>query len=404
MRSLLLVLFFILGTVMGGTTIAAEDNSSDSLMQPNWWNFQGTLTDSLGNPLTGEYPIRFQLFDAETGGNNLYTEINSVTVVDGCYSVYIGEVTPIDPGILLLNPDVWLEVSVRDLSQWIVLDPRIRVVQVPAAMVAATALFALDGNPGPTGPTGPTGPQGDPGPTGPTGPTGPIGPEGPPGPTGPTGPQGDPGPSGPTGPTGPIGPEGPPGPTGPTGPQGDPGPTGVTGPTGDTGPAGPTGPIGPIGPIGPTGPQGDIGPTGLQGDIGPTGPQGDIGPTGPTGPEGPLVTRAGLLCPPGYVDAGAFCIQPDEGPATANWFDANQNCYAQSEGRLCTANEWYVACERRVELGLNDMLDGDSEWTSDISGSDAPAVNHAVLLGGADFCSQRTSQQIGSPQVYRCCQ
>jgi hypothetical protein len=104
------------------------------------------------------------------------------------------------------------------------------------------------------------------------------------------------------------------------------------------------------------------------------------------------------------VDAGAFCIQPNEITTAVNWFDANTQCYAQSEGRLCTPGEWYVACTQRVALGLNDMLDGDKEWTSDLSGTDAPDVNHAVLLGGDTFCSERTSQQVGGLHVYRCCQ
>lgn len=193
----------LLLTVIGGW-------AAESAALPNLWNFQGTLTDSTDTPLNGEFAMRFRLFDAAAGGSNLYVEINSVDVVDGFYTAHIGEITPLDPQILLSNPNIWLEVEVRDGVNFVTLGPRIRIVQVPAAFVAQTALFALDGNPGPTGatgPTGPTGPQGGAGATGPTGPTGPQGVPGDPGPTGPTGPQGlpgDPGPTGPTGPTGPI--------------------------------------------------------------------------------------------------------------------------------------------------------------------------------------------------------
>ena len=46
------------------TLLAAS--SEVSAQPPNLWNFQGTLTDSLGTPLNGIYAIRFRLFDAET--------------------------------------------------------------------------------------------------------------------------------------------------------------------------------------------------------------------------------------------------------------------------------------------------------------------------------------------------
>jgi hypothetical protein len=52
---------------------------------PNLWNFQGTLTDSTGTPLDGEFAMRFQLYNAPAGGTSLYIEFNSVDVVDGYY-------------------------------------------------------------------------------------------------------------------------------------------------------------------------------------------------------------------------------------------------------------------------------------------------------------------------------
>jgi hypothetical protein len=351
------------------------------------WNFQGTLTDTLGTPLEGEYAIRFRILDAEVGGNQLFIEITNVIVVDGVYSVRIGQSTPIDPSILQTQP-LWLEVSLRDSGDWVVMDPRIQLVQVPLAMVAQTAMFALSGNEGPTGPTGPGGPTGTTGPPGATGAQGIPGVQGPPGVTGPSGAPGV------TGPQGPIGVTGPTGATGPTGPfgVGPTGPTGLTGPQGVTGATGPTGPFG-VGPTGPTGP------TGLQ------------GVTGATGPTGPAFTQGEHLCPTGYMDMGDYCILIGEA-GTANWFNAIVGCKTldpSHPARLCTAQEWYYACTVAVASGGGppyDMLEETYwEWTSNIFGS-GTQVNHSVVMGGgpAIACTERYLHQLGVANEYRCCQ
>jgi Collagen triple helix repeat (20 copies) len=363
MRGSAAPLLLLLGCVC--TAIAASP-AEVAAQAPNLWNFQGTLTDSLDTPLNGIFPIRFRLFDDEAQGQNVYTEINSVQVTDGVYTTHIGEVTPLDPAILVTYPSLWLEVSVRDQGDWVVLTPRIRVVQVPAAMVAQTALFALDGNPGPTGPTGATGATGAAGATGATGATGTAGATGPTGPTGATGAQGA---------------QGVPGPTGATGDQGIPGPPGATGPPGEQGLQG------------------------IPGPQGEPGPQGDIGPTGPTGPTGPIINQDEHTCPPDMVDLGATCIDRNNRPHT-QFFAAVAECRSRDGGgsrgrRLCSVGEWYLGCTSGNLLYNEGTTD---EWVDSW-----PAINGPLVLNsdpGAPNgpCTFNANAAVTAFRLYRCCQ
>jgi hypothetical protein len=106
------------------------------------------------------------------------------------------------------------------------------------------------------------------------------------------------------------------------------------------------------------------------------------------------------------MDMGDYCIVIGE-VGTANWFDAIVGCKQIDNGRLCSAQEWYYACTVAVSAGGGppfDMLD-DWEWTSNVFGATGQ-VNHSVVMGGGTggFCTERYLLQLGSAQVYRCCQ
>ena len=62
-------------------------------------NYQGMLTDDVGNPLAGIYDIRFQLC-AALSGPCLWSEDQAVTVADGVYNVQLGETNPLNPSFL----------------------------------------------------------------------------------------------------------------------------------------------------------------------------------------------------------------------------------------------------------------------------------------------------------------
>ncbi|MEX2218997.1 MAG: hypothetical protein WD749_09580 [Phycisphaerales bacterium] len=199
--------------VAAAVLCAATRPAPAQLPLPPTMTYQGEL-HSAGQPVTGPADLRFSLFDAATGGNQIGPTLERLNV-----ALAQGRFTePLDFGVGVFGANArFLEVQVRSpggVGGFVTLAPRQLMTAAPVAQ------FALAGNAGPTGPTGPQGIEG---------PIGATGAQGPAGASGATGPQGA------TGPTGPTGPQGIQGPIGPTGAQG---PAGATGPTGPQGPSG----------------------------------------------------------------------------------------------------------------------------------------------------------------------
>lgn len=99
-------------------------------------NYQGRLVDGT-DLVNGTVTLFFNLYDASVGGNLLYAEKqNGVVVVDGLYSVRIGDgETDDDLLVALQEPQVWLELVVGTTT----LTPRERLVSVPYALYARDA-------------------------------------------------------------------------------------------------------------------------------------------------------------------------------------------------------------------------------------------------------------------------
>ena len=179
---------------------------------------QGRLFDAAGKPLSKTVDISFALYNTDSGGTPVWTEVHSVTTDDGYFSVELGTINAIE-GKFTGEP-LFLGITVGNDAE---MAPRSSVQSVPYALMANNAVgditphsVSVNGNlvidatgtwvGSPTGLVGPQGPVGPAGPAGPQGPTGATGAQGPAGPTGATGPQGPAGPTGATGPTGPAGP------------------------------------------------------------------------------------------------------------------------------------------------------------------------------------------------------
>lgn len=89
-------------------------------------NYQGRLTDAGGTPLDGTYPMRFQLYDAETSGTMLWDSgIINVGVNEGLFSVDLS-VDHYD----FDGQALWLRIYVD--GDW--LTPRQELVPVPYAL------------------------------------------------------------------------------------------------------------------------------------------------------------------------------------------------------------------------------------------------------------------------------
>lgn len=220
---------------------------------PRTMSYQGVLTNASGAPVNSPPAVAmtFSLFTTPTGGVPLWTESQSVSIIDGLFNVVLGTGTLTAGTVLGTQPfsgPYYLEITVSGET----LAPRSALSASPYAFRALSAealapgafvtgsqisgsittatipvaqvIGALPGPQGPTGPTGAAGTTGATGVTGATGSTGTIGPAGPTGATGATGAA-----STVAGPTGPTGATGPAGPTGATGATGTAGATGATG-------------------------------------------------------------------------------------------------------------------------------------------------------------------------------
>lgn len=59
------------------------------------FNYQGKLTDPLGNPVRdSNYSVTFALFTAPSGGTPFWTETKSIWTRAGLFNTLLGEITP----------------------------------------------------------------------------------------------------------------------------------------------------------------------------------------------------------------------------------------------------------------------------------------------------------------------
>ena len=86
--------------------------SMASAQVPGQMLYQGYLTDSVGEPLNGDYSMTFKIYLDEAGGSSIWDEdTGPVTVVEGLFEVVLGEINPIAPGIFD-GTVLWLQTAV----------------------------------------------------------------------------------------------------------------------------------------------------------------------------------------------------------------------------------------------------------------------------------------------------
>ncbi len=105
---------------------------------PQTIDYQGRLADNDGNYLNTTANVEFLIYDVETGGTAIWTEVQDVSCANGVFHVQLGSVTPL-PGTLFDIADPWLELIVETE----VLAPRTQIASVPYAIKAETA-YSLD--------------------------------------------------------------------------------------------------------------------------------------------------------------------------------------------------------------------------------------------------------------------
>ena len=102
-------------------------------------SYQGFLTDSVGNPVTGTWTVTFGLYAAPSGGQALFQESLDVTTDKGLFSVYLG--TPDNPLPIASfeTGQLFLSLTVETDDGPVTLTPRQQVVSDPYALYAQDA-------------------------------------------------------------------------------------------------------------------------------------------------------------------------------------------------------------------------------------------------------------------------
>ena len=128
--------FLAVAVLMGAGQLLASTLADNDV--PKIVNYQGYLTDGSG-AVSGTVTIEFRIFDASTGGSEIWSETHTtVTVTSGYFSVYLGsEGTPLTPSVFS-NSSRYLEVEYNGTTF-----ARQRFASVPYALVAQQATQAI---------------------------------------------------------------------------------------------------------------------------------------------------------------------------------------------------------------------------------------------------------------------
>jgi len=103
---------------------------------PHQINYQGYLTNAAGVPVNGAVQMVFRIYDAESGGTELWNEAHNVTVNHGVYNVVLGASSLLpNPITLSFNQPYYLGIKVGADSE---MTPRIPLTSVGYAYRAKT--------------------------------------------------------------------------------------------------------------------------------------------------------------------------------------------------------------------------------------------------------------------------
>lgn len=102
---------------------------------PQMINYQGFITDNDGNALNGTCSIIFKLYDSAEDGNELWSETQSVTILNGTLNVLLGSIKTV-PFSVFSKPEVYFTMQINNDEEMM---PRKRLVSVGFAFRAGIA-------------------------------------------------------------------------------------------------------------------------------------------------------------------------------------------------------------------------------------------------------------------------
>lgn len=132
----------IILTVAFGQSVYKTDGNVR--LSPRVLNYQGFLTDTLGNPITNPaVSMTFGIWSSSGGGTQLWSETQPVSISKGIFSALLGTLTPVPDSVFTKSTDRWLELTVGGVT----LAPRTRIVSVGYAVTSTysdTAFSVVD--------------------------------------------------------------------------------------------------------------------------------------------------------------------------------------------------------------------------------------------------------------------
>jgi len=136
-KLIMLVVLITLGLVLTAQNEVriTTPSTSRSNNVPNLISFQGRLADENGDAINTTINITFSLYEDEFVGSTLWTESQSVDVVEGLFNVVLGEITSLDEDDFD-SADRWIGITVGTDSE---MTPRTRITAVPYALQAGTS-------------------------------------------------------------------------------------------------------------------------------------------------------------------------------------------------------------------------------------------------------------------------
>ena len=109
---------------------------------PEVMSYQGVLRDTGGNTVPdGSYAVKFYIYDVETGGGELWSEVQTLTATGGIINAHLGSVTTLST--LEFDVPYWLAISVEAEDELV---PRTALTTVPYAAHAAFADHCTEGD------------------------------------------------------------------------------------------------------------------------------------------------------------------------------------------------------------------------------------------------------------------
>ncbi|MBR58218.1 MAG: hypothetical protein CMH54_09375 [Myxococcales bacterium] len=99
---------------------------------PTVMPIQGYLTDTNDNAIDGDVNISFALYNSYSSNSELWTEIQSITLKDGFFTAYLGQVNPVQANLFRDNHTMWLGITIEN-------DPEMNRIQLGTQPFAAYA-------------------------------------------------------------------------------------------------------------------------------------------------------------------------------------------------------------------------------------------------------------------------